>query len=48
MTQNNLGNALSVLGQLGNDEALRRAVAAFEDALDELSCHNAPAYVAVI
>jgi hypothetical protein len=48
MTQTNLGNALWVLGARGDDKALRRAVAAFEAALDELSTHNASAYVAII
>jgi Asp-tRNA(Asn)/Glu-tRNA(Gln) amidotransferase A subunit family amidase len=42
MTQNNLGNALRVLGDRGDDEALRRAVAAFEAALDERTRERTP------
>jgi hypothetical protein len=34
-TQNNLGGALRVLGERGDDDALRRAVAAYEAALEE-------------
>ena len=41
-TQNNLGSALLHLGQRGDDEALRRAVATFEDALLESTRERAP------
>jgi hypothetical protein len=43
MTQNNLGSALRVLGEHGDDDdALRRAVAAFEAALEERTRGRAP------
>jgi hypothetical protein len=35
MTQNNLGNAFFRLGKRGDDATLRRAVAAYESALEE-------------
>ncbi len=41
-TQKNLGNALCVLGDRGDDEALRRAVATFEDVLVECTRELAP------
>jgi hypothetical protein len=47
-TQNNLGAALGVLGQRGDDEALRRAVAAHEAALNVMLDFRATAYVAMI
>jgi hypothetical protein len=47
-TRNNLGTALETPGQLGDDDALRRAVAAYQAALDELWRHKAPAYISRI
>jgi Asp-tRNA(Asn)/Glu-tRNA(Gln) amidotransferase A subunit family amidase len=41
-TQNNLGGALRVLGERGDDDALRRAVAAYEAALEERTRERAP------
>jgi hypothetical protein len=42
MTQNNLGAALQVLGERGDDGALHRAVAAYEAALEEYTRERAP------
>jgi hypothetical protein len=41
-TQNNLGNALKLLGERGDDEALRRAVSVYENALLEFTRERAP------
>jgi hypothetical protein len=46
-TQNNLGNALLVLGERGDDAALGRAVQAVEAALGEYRRLGAPAYAEV-
>ncbi len=48
MTQYNLGTALLLLGERGDNEALlRRAVAAYEAALEEFQRCGASAYAAV-
>ena len=46
MTQNNLGTALQVLGARGDEAALRRAVAAYEAALEVFRRYDAPFYIA--
>ncbi len=42
MTQNNLGNIYGVLGERGDDEALAKAVTAYENALKEYTREKAP------
>jgi Tetratricopeptide repeat len=42
MSRTNLGNALTILGERGDEGALRRAVAAFEVALEELTRERTP------
>ena len=42
MTQNNLGNALRVLGERGDDDALKGAVTAYRDALTVYTPEAAP------
>jgi hypothetical protein len=46
-TQYNLGMALGMLGQRGDDAALRGAVAAFGAALEVFRQSGAPAYAAM-
>ena len=47
MTQNNLGIALFVLRERGDDDAPRRALECYEGALEEFSRRDAPADVAL-
>jgi tetratricopeptide (TPR) repeat protein len=42
MTQNNLGNALSALGERGDNDALKKAITAYEQALTEWTQAKVP------